>query len=88
MPCLIIERIVKALKIPENSNYQYSIQDFEFYFSHLFVTETTQTNLLKIIFDIYDFDFDGKICKNDILIIFNSFLNFIDTPDVKDYYKK
>lgn len=79
---------MKALKIPENTSYQYTIQDFEFYFFQFFVTELTQINLLKTVFSIYDFDGNGKICKNDVFIIFNCFLNFTDSPNPNDYSKK
>lgn len=75
MPYLISERLLTCLEI-DSSKSQFSVEDFKINISRLFIMneDYDQIDLLKLVYDIYDFNKDRKLYKEDVSKIWSSIL--------------
>ena len=67
LPLIISERLFKVLDV--NNHSSLSEEDFVTGLLNLFLGD--YKSLVKIMFNMYDYDKDGKISKKDIKIVFN-----------------
>ena len=67
LPLIICERLFKVLDTKDHSSL--SQEDFVIGLTNLFLGD--YKTLIKIMFNMYDYNRDGKISKNDVKIVFN-----------------
>lgn len=93
IPTLVAERLWYVLfnekdkEASEDLEY-ISKEKFQSGFERIFPKEDNQRDIIKIIFEMYDFDNNSYINQNDIYVLMNVCQTYISKSGNKDYFKR
>lgn len=89
MPYLVLERLLLIIDFDTDTEGLISKESFLLNFRNkLFVKESQQRNIIKLVFDIYDFDNDGIINRSDLITIFSVVFSYNFYYDYNNNSKK